>query len=100
MFIELSKITADTGRRDRFNDTDDVGGENGGEITTLKVTINTNAIRCFYPRRDGRPGTRLTFTDGGGFAVLESYVAVAVLIRNGGPVALTAPDLHRIGFSD
>jgi hypothetical protein len=38
------------------------------------------AIRCFYPRKENRPGTRITFTDGGGFAVSESYDDVRGMI--------------------
>ena len=79
-FIELNKITADRrAEQSRFTDTDDIG-ENGGEIRSVKVMVNTKAIRCFYPRKDERPGTRITFTDGGGFAVVEAYHDVAALM--------------------
>lgn len=87
--IELTKITADrTGRGAGFHtDTDEIG-ENGapeGEaqppaLDTTPVSVNVFAIRCFYPRKDGRPGTRLTFTDGGGFAVVEAYDDVKALV--------------------
>lgn len=84
MFIELNKITADRrAEQARYADTDDVG-ENGhaaqDEIKSVKVMINTDAVRCFYPRKDERPGTRITFTDGGGFAVVEAYHDVAALM--------------------
>lgn len=42
------------------------------EVRTVVVTINTESIRCFYPRKNGRPGTRITFNDRGGFAVAET----------------------------
>jgi hypothetical protein len=81
---------------DAFTDTDEPG-ENGnapdqvaaapeaaaaeqpGEVTR-PVTVNVAAIRSFTARRDGE-GTRLTFTDGGGYAVAESYDQVKVLIQ-------------------
>jgi hypothetical protein len=55
-------------------------GQNGG---TQPVSVNAESIRCFYARKDERPGTRLTFTDGGGFAVAEPYEAVRDYIENG-----------------
>lgn len=55
--------------------------EDGLEIeNTVAVSVNPNAIRCFYARRGGKPGTRLTFVDGGGFAVSETPEAVTALI--------------------
>jgi len=50
--------------------------EDTGETTTTEATvvarINAEAIRCYYPRKDNAPGSRITFTDGGGFAVAET----------------------------
>lgn len=41
------------------------------------MVINTETIRCFYPRRGGaETGTRIIFTDGGGFAVAETVEQV------------------------
>lgn len=72
---------------DVYSDTDEPGEGNepapvtaGGERTT-PVTIATDAVRCFYRRKDrrgGEPriGTRLTFIDGGGFAVSETIDVV------------------------
>lgn len=45
--------------------------------------VNAATIRCFYPRRDGKPGTRITFNDGGGFAVTETPDVVAGLVAAG-----------------
>lgn len=61
---------------DRYNDNEE------GEGQSSPVTVNAEAIRCFYPRKGGRPGTRITFTDGGGFVVLESYDVVDGLVTN------------------
>lgn len=72
--IKLSKITAD--RPDRYNDTDEPGEQQASQMETQPVSIFVDAIRCFYPRKNDRPGTRLTFRDGGGFAVAESYEEV------------------------
>ena len=56
------------------------------EIGT-QCAVNVAAIRCFYARHNNKPGTRITFTDGGGFAVTESLVAVADRIGDRGLVA-------------
>jgi hypothetical protein len=48
--------------------------------TTQPVFVNPTTIRCFYARRADAVGTRITFTDGGGFAVSETPEAVAALI--------------------
>jgi hypothetical protein len=53
--------------------------------------INAATIRCFYGRRDGKPGTRITFNDGGGFAVLDTPDEITALIANGDVPALPAP---------
>jgi len=47
---------------------------------TQPCVINASAIRCYYARREGKPGTRLTFIDGGGFAVSETPDVVASLV--------------------
>ena len=77
--INLSKITSDRGR-DFRRDTEELDERGDDAIESTPVSINVEAIRCFYPRRDNRPGTRITFTDGGGFAVTELYDAVAAAV--------------------
>jgi hypothetical protein len=77
-FIELSKIVG--------RDVADEEGEEGQETDrTVPVRVQVEAIRCFYPRKGDRVGTRLTFTDGGGFAVSEEFPHVGRLVT-GGPV--------------
>lgn len=71
--IALHKITG----RDPYTDNEE--GE-GPQERTAPVTVNVAAIRCFYPRKENRPGTRITFTDGGGFAVSEPYDDVRGMI--------------------
>lgn len=46
------------------------------EVTT-PVSVRVDQIRSFNPRKEGKPGTRLTFLNGRGFAVTESYESVA-----------------------
>jgi hypothetical protein len=78
--IELHKVNRETHSNNndaRFRDSDDPT-ENGGEageprVDSSPVVINVEAIRCFYSRTQDRPGTRITFIDGGGFAVVEAF---------------------------
>ncbi len=67
-FIKLTML------RNEYND-DGERSEN-----TTPVVINVAAIRAYYPRKAGQSGTRITFTDGGGFAVNESPDAVEAAI--------------------
>lgn len=50
---------------------------------TVPVTIvdPVQKIRCFYPRKDGKTGTRITFWDGGGFAVTETPERVEEMLN-------------------
>lgn len=73
--IELTKVTP----INRYNDTDEPG-ENATANAGVSTMVNIEAIRCFYPRRDNQPGTRLTFLDGGGFVVSQPYDEVKALI--------------------
>ena len=56
-----------------------------GEVleTTSPVVINPAFVRCYYGRRGGKPGTRITFADGKGFAVAETFEAVTALFAPG-----------------
>lgn len=73
--VQLTKINSQQfGRRDPYSDSDDVGeAQQAPVVQTSPVAINADSIRCFYPRKENRIGTRLTFKDGGGFAVTELY---------------------------
>lgn len=82
--IELTKLDTRRGDSNPFAGSDDPT-EAGSEAananqSTVRTTINANAIRAFYARRNDAPGTRITFTDGGGFVVTESYAEVKALI--------------------
>jgi hypothetical protein len=78
--VILKKITADR-RRDMYNDNEE--GEGPAGITSTPCAVNVEAIRCYYPRRNNAPGTRITFTDGGGFAVVEAFEVVDGLVYEG-----------------
>ena len=95
-FITLSKIKRESDQprataqvADQFTNTDDPT-ENGNVIALTPeapavlsdpTMVNVDSIRCFYPRRHGNPGCRLTFTDGGGFAVTESFETIQALVN-------------------
>lgn len=82
--IELNKI--DSARQaavGHFADTDEPGenaNANAEVVESRPVTVNVDTIRCYYPRKEERPGTRITFNDGGGFAVTQTYDEVKTLI--------------------
>lgn len=82
---------------DVTTDTDDVGENEGAALAVVEseqprpveqpatepCVIAVSAIRCFYQRRRSKGhGTRITFTDGGGFVVTESYDDVLTKIRS------------------
>jgi len=48
--------------------------------TQVATAVNPLAIRCFYPRNEDKPGSRITFTDGGGFAVSETVEQITSAI--------------------
>jgi hypothetical protein len=86
-FISLSMITRDQRSSQIAADQhdEDEAPEEMAEVgpRTTPCLINVAAIRCFYPRKEDRPGTRLTFTDGGGFVVLEAFPIVRALVEHG-----------------
>jgi hypothetical protein len=71
-FIQLNKIDYHTYAE---------GQDLEPEVRTVVVTVNTESIRCFYPRKGGRPGSRITFTDRGGFAVAETPDQISGLLH-------------------
>lgn len=78
MMIILTKIDNRAYREDE-----------GDAPRLVKVAINSECIRCFTPRREGA-GSRLTFSDGGGFAVQEDGAAILQLLGGRGAAALVA----------
>jgi hypothetical protein len=51
------------------------------EVTTT-AWVNPESIRCFYARKNEKAGTRITFTDGGGYAVQEQPQEVRSILIN------------------
>jgi len=89
-FISLNKVEAP-----RYNE------DTGTEVETSKpCVINAEAIRCFYPRSGGKIGTRLTFTDGGGFAVVEEAHEVARALGRTDLVELLRPTAEVVSITD
>lgn len=54
--------------------------------STTPVMVNLAFLRSFNPRKHGEPGTRLTFDNGTGYAVTESFESVARLAGMAGAV--------------
>ena len=69
--INVTKII-----HDRYSDNEESEG-----VKTCPAVINAEAIRCFYPRNNNQPGTRITFIDGGGFAVTEDFATVKGMVQ-------------------
>jgi len=67
-YIILTKIDTRSYREDE-----------GDAPKTVPVVIAADSIRCFNPRRQG-DGTRITFKDGGGYAVTEIVPTILTLI--------------------
>lgn len=49
--------------------------------TTKPAFVQPSMIRCFYDRKDGRAGSRITFNDGQGFAVSEWPEQIIAIIN-------------------
>jgi hypothetical protein len=43
------------------------------DSATFPVTVYVDEIREYYPRHGGKPGTRITYTNGAGRPVRETY---------------------------
>lgn len=91
--ITLNKIiTERTQQVDRFNDTEEPGegaAEQTPVVVTKPVIINVDTIRCFNARKDDKPGARITFIDGGGFAVTDTVDEVNALTDEPGSSTAT-----------
>ncbi len=46
------------------------------QAETYPITVNLDDLREYYPRRRGKPGTRLVFKNGAGRPVVEEYAVV------------------------
>lgn len=79
LLIQLNKIERSTVRG--YHDHDDEGDARQSEGARA-VYVNAASIRNMQPRRDGAVGSRLTFNDGGGYAVRESCGQILELLGN------------------
>ena len=70
-FIILHKIDTRYRREDE-----------GDAPRVVPVAVAVDKIRCFNPRREGA-GTRITFSDGGGYAVTEAGADILDMIPGG-----------------
>lgn len=79
MFITLSKVVGSDNRtRNQYNDSDE--DVVSAAIPTTFVVIATDSIRCYNARKNNAPGARITFKDGGGFAVLQTVELIKAAI--------------------
>ena len=76
----MTKMISLTMIRDAETSFDEETGASTTTEKTCPVQVNAEYIRCHYPRKDDKPGTRLTFDNGTGFAVTEDHAAVTALI--------------------
>jgi hypothetical protein len=58
------------------------GEDDGNEVATKPVTIVIEPGMRVYPRKNDQPGTRITFANGTGFSVSESYEEVKVKLTS------------------
>lgn len=96
-YVELTMVIGPSDPHERHAESEiDREGEDDGitEVVaapasnerTAKTTVTVAHIRNFYPRKgrsDGTPriGTRITFVNGSGMAVLETYDEVKALLN-------------------
>jgi len=83
IFLKLNKVTGY--RYDPYHESEaeDLPAE---PETTLPVTVNSAAIKSYYPRRNDRVGARINFIGGQGFAVKETKFEIDSMLANAGEV--------------
>lgn len=75
----MIKLTMVTGRSYAEEDEDGLVSQN--QETTSPVRVDPKQVRCFYPRKGDRVGTRLTFNNSSGMAVTETFEQVEQLFN-------------------
>ena len=78
-FIILHKIDTRYRREDE-----------GDAPRVVPVAVAVDKIRCFNPRREGA-GTRITFSDGGGYAVTEAGADILAMVGSHQGAEYAAP---------
>lgn len=85
-FIQLTQYDARAARSQVAQTLEALGEDDGHEdvasasTPTRPVDVNPEAIRSMTDRREG-PGTRITFTDGGGFSVTEDRASILSMVN-------------------
>jgi hypothetical protein len=82
MFLKLNKVTGY--HHDPYHDDDALESLPPEPEQTVPVTVNAQAIKSMYPRRNDRVGTRLNFIGGQGFAVKETKFEIDRLLVQAG----------------
>lgn len=118
VLIELNQIDSRATReaqaqvnRNSFYVATDEPGENGVSetqtsealpVVTRKVLVNPAHIRSITPRREGDgAGSRLTFADGGGYPVTETYEQIkSVVLPRAGVTIVNAPPAEVLAIAD
>ena len=91
LFIQLNKIERSTARG--YRDNDDEGDVRASSEGARAVYVNAASIRNMQPRRDGAVGSRLTFNDGGGYAVRETCEQIIQLLGNDADLRQPSADI-------
>lgn len=93
IFITVSRILPEREQRNRpYRESDDPVTEAAEELSKETI-INVEALKSFYQRRGGRPGTRINFMDGSGYAIRQApdWLSGVVEALPVGPHATSAP---------
>ena len=75
----MLNLAAIDSRGPRYNDEGELLAE-----STYPVCVDAESIRSFHRRHDGKHGARLTFKDGGGFAVGNTVDQIAAALAQCG----------------
>jgi hypothetical protein len=83
LLLKLTKIERTHYESERYVDQDDEGDRSQSHPVeqTRPVFIVVDKIRNFQPRKDNAVGTRLTFVDGGGYAVQETVEEIIAFLE-------------------
>jgi len=83
LLLKLNKVERTEYRSDRYVDRDDEGDQAHSQpVETVRpVYVVADKIRNFQPRRNNAIGSRLTFVDGGGYAVQETVDEIVTFLE-------------------
>ena len=75
--IRMIKVTKIGRERHEMDDLEQVHDT----VETSPMIVNVDQIREFYPRVNGKPGTRIVFLNGSGWPVTESFAEVESMVN-------------------